>query len=265
MISVTTWNVNGLRAVLNRGGLSPVLSMHPDIIMLQEIKARPDQIHPDHKAFWQDYQAFWNPAKRPGYSGVANFITHKSISDDWPGVQSGLGNDDFDQEGRVILVRYPDFTLINAYFPSGQRGYARVNYKLEFYAELLKLCDRMHSAGENIIIGGDFNTAHQPMDLRYPKENQKTSGFLPEERAWVDRYLEHNFVDVFRHLYPDRIQYTWWTYRLNARQRGIGWRLDYFLVSETLLPQVKDVIIHDDITGSDHCPVSLQLDLNFPE
>ena len=261
MISVTTWNVNGLRAVLNRGGLSPVLSMHPDIIMLQEIKARPDQIHPDHKAFWQDYQAFWNPAKRPGYSGVANFITHKSISDDWPGVQSGLGNDDFDQEGRVILVRYPDFTLINAYFPSGQRGYARVNYKLEFYAELLKLCDRMHSAGENIIIGGDFNTAHKEIDLANPKENENMSGFLPIEREWIDKFIANGYVDTFRMFNTEPEQYSWWTYRFKARERNIGWRIDYHFVSEDFVSNVKNAFIMQEVTGSDHCPVGLEIDV----
>jgi exodeoxyribonuclease-3 len=157
------------------------------------------------------------------------------------------------------LLRYPDFTLVNAYFPSGQRGHERVAYKLEFYGALLEICDRLQAAGEQLVIGGDFNTAHNEIDLRYPKQNRKTSGFLPEERAWVDRYLAHGFVDAYRALYPERVQYTWWTYRMNARQKGIGWRLDYFLVSEGLLPCVQDVIVHDDILGSDHCPVTLVL------
>ncbi len=123
-----------------------------------------------------------------------------------------------------------------------------------------KLVTRLHAAGENIIITGDFNTAHMPIDLKNPKENEKTSGFLPEEREWVDKFLDHGFVDVYRKLYPEREQYTWWTYRFNARKRGIGWRIDYFLVSEALVPRVKDVIIHDDVLGSDHCPVELVID-----
>lgn len=163
----------------------------------------------------------------------------------------------FDVEGRLISTLHPDFRLFNVYFPSGQRGKERVDYKLNFYAHLLEACDRLQAMGEKIIITGDFNTAHMPIDLKNPKQNVKTSGFLPEERAMVQKFLDHGFVDAYRHLYPDRVQYTWWTYRLSARQRGVGWRLDYFLVSEALIPLVKDVIIHDAVLGSDHCPVEL--------
>ncbi len=124
---------------------------------------------------------------------------------------------------------------------------------------LLDICDELHKNGENLIITGDFNTAYSPIDLKNPKQNQKTSGFLPEERAWVQKYLDHGFVDIYRNLYPDRIQYTWWTYTSGARQRGVGWRIDYFLVSEALVPRVKDVIIHDDVPGSDHCPVEMEI------
>ncbi len=153
-----------------------------------------------------------------------------------------------------------DFNLFNSYFPNGQRGQDRVAYKLDFYAYLLEICDNLHSKGENIILTGDFNTAHKPIDLRNPKENEKTSGFLPEERAWVDRYLEHGFVDIFRNLYPDKVQYTWWTYISNARARNVGWRIDYFLVSKNLVPRIRDVIIRDEVPGSDHCPVTLIMD-----
>ena len=135
-----------------------------------------------------------------------------------------------------------------------------MDYKIALYSHLFKLCDELHKRGESIIITGDFNTCHMPIDLKNPKANEKTSGFLPEEREWVQNFLDHGFVDVYRHLYPDKVQYTWWTYRLNARQRGIGWRLDYFLISENLLPRVKDVIIHENVMGSDHCPVELVLD-----
>jgi exodeoxyribonuclease-3 len=168
-----------------------------------------------------------------------------------------LGEERFDVEGRVIRTRGEDFLLYNIYFPNGQRGQERVDYKLDFYARLLEICDALHAAGENIILTGDFNTAHLPIDLAHPKENETTSGFLPEERVWVDKFLEHGFVDVYRRLYPERVQYTWWTYRMGARQRNIGWRIDYFLVSEKLAGRVKDVIIHDNVTGSDHCPVEL--------
>jgi exodeoxyribonuclease-3 len=171
----------------------------------------------------------------------------------------GMQSPDFDNEGRVIQTLFPDFRLFNIYFPNGGEENARVPYKLDFYACLLELCDRLHTAGEKIILTGDFNTAHQEIDLKNPKANEKSTGFLPEERVWVTRYLEHGFVDAYRSLYPEKVQYTWWTYRFNARAKNVGWRLDYFLVSESLMPQVEDVVIHDEIMGSDHCPVSLYL------
>lgn len=250
-MKIVTWNVNGIRAALKKDALSVVLAWTPDLLCLQEIKARPHQLTEEQRDV-SGYQAIWNPAERPGYSGVATFVREEPLE-----VELGMDAPQFDVEGRVIRTRHPDFLLYNVYFPNGQRGRDRVDYKLGFYARLLETCDALHAAGENIIITGDFNTAHMPIDLKNPEENNTTSGFLPEEREWVQRYLEHGFVDVYRRLYPVREQYTWWTYRFNARQRGIGWRIDYFLVSEALVPRVKDVIIHDDIPGSDHCPVEL--------
>jgi len=172
----------------------------------------------------------------------------------------GMNAPRFDVEGRVIQTLHPGFRLMNIYFPNGQRGQERVDYKLEFYAHLLDLCDEYHARGESIILTGDFNTAHQPIDLKHPKENAATSGFMPQERAWVQKFLDHGFVDVYRQLYPDKVEYTWWTYRMNARARGIGWRIDYFLASQALAPRVREVVIHADVTGSDHCPVELILD-----
>ncbi len=231
-----------------------MLEQSPDVFCLQEIKATPQQLTDEQRDF-PGYSVVWNPAQRPGYSGVATFSKQE------PGeVQLGLDEERFDVEGRVIRTRHDDFFLYNIYFPNGQRGYDRVEYKLDFYARLLEICDGLHAAGENIILTGDFNTAHQPIDLARPDENETTSGFLPEERAWVQKYLEHGFVDVYRRLYPERVQYTWWTYRMAARQRNIGWRIDYFLVSERLAGRVRDVIIHEGVTGSDHCPVELVID-----
>ena len=252
---ITTWNVNGLRAALEKGSWEWLQRENPDVICLQEIKTRPDQIARKYYDQFITPYIFWNPAEKPGYSGVATFSNHLPISTDY-----GVEKYAFDVEGRVIRTKYPKFTLFNVYFPSGQRGLERVEFKLEFYAHLLDICDRLHQEGEQIIICGDFNTAHNEIDLRYPKQNQKTSGFMPEERAWIDKYLSHGFVDVYRELYPERIGYTWWTYRMNARQNNVGWRLDYFLVSTTISPLVRDVIIHQDVTGSDHCPVSLLID-----
>ncbi len=205
---------------------------------------------------FEDYRVHWNPAQRLGYSGVATF-TH----DDPLEVDLGSGAPFFDQEGRIVKTKFPDFTLFNIYFPNGKRDHSRLQYKLDFYAKFLAHCNDLHAAGERIILCGDLNTAHQEIDLRNPRQNAKTSGFLPEERAWIDRYLENGFVDVFRRFYPERVQYTWWTYRLNARKRNIGWRLDSFLVSDALMPYVIDTVIHDEVMGSDHCPVSLELNL----
>jgi exodeoxyribonuclease-3 len=146
------------------------------------------------------------------------------------------------------------------YFPSGQRGQDRVDFKLRFYSQLLVISDAIHKAGEKLIICGDFNTAHNDIDLRHPKQNKNTSGFLPEERAWIDTYLSHGLVDIYRQLYPERVEYTWWTYLMNARKNNVGWRLDYFLISEGLVSQVKDVVINVEVLGSDHCPVTLDID-----
>jgi exodeoxyribonuclease-3 len=251
---ITTWNVNGIRAALGKGLKEWVLTQSPDMMCLQEIKAKTEQLTAEQMDF-PGYDVIWNPAERPGYSGVATMCRQ------FPDVVSlGLGEARFDVEGRVIRTQHPDFFLYNIYFPNGQRGYDRVEYKLDFYARLLEICDELHAVGKNIIITGDFNTAHMPIDLAHPKENEGTSGFLPEEREWVARFLEHGFVDAYRVLYPERVQYTWWTYRMAARQRNIGWRIDYFLVSKALMPRVQNVIIHDDVTGSDHCPVTLILE-----
>jgi len=252
-MKITTWNVNGYRAILRKNALEWVSEVDPDVICFQETKLQLDQIN-DDEASINSYNAVWHSAERKGYSGVVTFHKDQPIE-----VEKGIGIEKFDSEGRVIRSKFEDFYLYNIYFPNGGSGNKRVPFKLEFYEKLLEICDDLHKAGENIIITGDFNTAHNEIDLANPKANEKNTGFLPEEREWIDLYLEHQFVDVFRELYPEREDYTWWTYRYNAREKDIGWRLDYFLVSESLMAKVEDVIIHDDIMGSDHCPVSLSL------
>ncbi len=252
-MKITTWNVNGIRAALGKGMWESLRLIDPDVICLQEIKAKPDQVEENQRQL-DGYDAYWNPAERPGYSGVATYLrVDKHIT------SFGLNDERFDDEGRVIRTDYFDMVLFNVYFPNGQRGLERVEYKLNFYTRLLDICNQIHGEGRKIIITGDFNTAHQEIDLANPKENSKTSGFLPEEREWVQKYLDSGFLDAFRVLYPDRVQYTWWTYRFGARSRNIGWRLDYFLVSEALMENVSDVLIHEDVQGSDHCPVTLFL------
>lgn len=227
----------------------------PDVLCLQEIKAYPEQLSEEQRHF-PGYGVTWNPAQRPGYSGVATFY-----KEELPIAHTGFGESLFDVEGRVIRTRHLDFWLYNVYFPSGQRGTERLGYKIDFYASLLKVCSGLLANGENVIITGDFNTAHMPLDLHDPVGNKKISGFMPEERACLDRYLEQGFVDIYRRLHPERAQYTWWTYRMMARQRNLGWRIDYFLVSEKLVPRINNVVIHDDVPGSDHCPVSLLIDV----
>jgi len=255
-LKITTWNVNGLRAALSKGIWKWVQAENPDVLCLQEIKARPEQIGSEYHVQFAAPHIYWNPAEKPGYSGVATLSNITPLAVDY-----GIGKFEFDLEGRAIRTKFPNFTLFNIYFPSGQRGLDRVEFKLGFYSHLLEITDALHRGGERIIICGDFNTAHHEIDLRYPKQNQHTSGFLPEERAWIDTYLNHGFVDIYRKLFPTRVDYTWWTYRVNARQKNIGWRLDYFLVSEALVPFVSDVVIHADVTGSDHCPVSLAINV----
>jgi exodeoxyribonuclease-3 len=252
-VRITTWNVNGYRAAHQKGLREKIEAIQPDVLCLQEVKANPAQL-PEELHTLPGYTSLWNPASKPGYSGVATFLRTPSLE-----FQFGMGMDQFDQEGRLIMTRHRDFLLFNIYFPNGQRGQERIEYKLAFYSALLEWCDRLHNAGEKIILTGDFNTAHREIDLAHPRQNATTSGFLPEERVWIDKYLEHQFYDAYRQLYPDKIEYTWWTYISNARSRNVGWRIDYFLVSQDLMPSVKEVVIHNDITGSDHCPVSIDL------
>jgi exodeoxyribonuclease-3 len=252
-MKITTWNVNGIRAALSKGMLDWFKENSPDILCLQEVKAKENQVDRELMEI-PGYQVIWNAAERAGYSGVATFVKQEAEE-----ITLGLDEERFDVEGRIIRTKVNGYNLFNVYFPNGQRDQERLEYKLEFYAKLLDLCDDMHAKGEKIIITGDFNTAHNEIDLANPKANEKNSGFMPIEREWIDKYLSHNFVDAFRVLYPEKVQYTWWTYRFGARQRNIGWRLDYYLLTSDLMGKVEDVIIHDDVMGSDHCPVTLMI------
>lgn len=250
-----TWNVNGLRAHLKKDAWNWSASQKADAICYQEIKARPDQLTKAQMALFDGYEVAWNPAERPGYSGVATIASPSP-----KGTENGFGVKQFDEEGRVIQTRFDDFILLNVYFPSGTSGPHRVEFKLKFYKALLKHIDSLHKAGDRVVLTGDFNTAFQEIDLARPKGNKKTSGFLPEEREMLGRYFDHGLVDTFRTLNPEKQQFTWWSQRSRtARENNIGWRLDYFLVSEDLFPNVKSITIHDKVTGSDHCPVELVL------
>jgi exodeoxyribonuclease-3 len=252
-LKITTWNINGLRSALSKGLVAWMKSNQADVYCFQEIKAdRP--IIDGLMEHFPEYHLFWNPAERRGYSGVLT-LTKKAPHES----QLCIGSKIFDREGRIIITYLEDLVLFNLYFPQGRRDKSRVEYKLAFYALILEICDQFLQRGKQIILAGDFNTAHKEIDLANPRQNQNNTGFLHSEREWLDHYLDHGFVDIFRMRYPQRVQYTWWTYRVNARQRNIGWRLDYFLVSENLVNRVVDVIIQEDVQGSDHCPVSFIL------
>ncbi len=254
-MKLISWNVNGIRAVLKKGFWNFVEEHQPDILGVQETKIQEDQLL-DELLEVEGYHVFWHSARRKGYSGVATFSKPEPLR-----TQYGLGIERFDDEGRVLITEYPEFLLFNIYFPNGQRDQGRLDYKLDFYAELLDYLDALKAQGKRLVICGDYNTAHKEIDLKNPKQNEKTSGFLPVEREWIDRYVEHGYVDTFRLFHPDEPeQYTWWTYRFGARSRNIGWRIDYFFVSENMVPFVKGAAILPEVMGSDHCPIVLEVD-----
>jgi exodeoxyribonuclease-3 len=256
-MKLISWNVNGIRAVAKKIDFEEWLSAaSPDVLCLQETRALPEQV-PEELREPSGYHAYWNPAQRKGYSGVGTLSVDEPAA-----VVPGFGIDEYDVEGRVLMTQHPGFKLFNVYFPNGGRKLERLEFKLQFYEAFLEHCDALHAQGEALIICGDYNTAHRPVDLARPKRNAKTSGFLEEERAWIDAYLKHGFVDAWRSLHPDAEgQYTWWMYMRNARERNIGWRIDYFLVSEALMPAVTEAGILSDVMGSDHCPIVLELDV----
>lgn len=253
MVKLYSWNANGIRAIQKKGFLEWLDAVQPDILSLQETKAQPDQLD---EALLKPtgYQAYYAAARQKGYSGVALYtkIAPKSV-------QLGLGLPEFDDEGRTIVAEYADFVFIGAYFPNGGRDHSRVPYKMHYKAAFLDYCNRLRAEGKSVIFCGDVNTSHKEIDLARPKENANTTGFLPIERQWLDEVVAAGYVDTFRALYPDRIAYSWWSNRSGARDRNIGWRLDYFFVSPDLMPRVVDAAIHDDVMGSDHCPISLTL------
>ncbi len=253
-MKLVSWNVNGIRAAIRKGFWDWLDTDAPDLLCLQETRIQPDQMAAELRQPL-DYHTFLHAAERKGYSGVATFSRQEPLA-----VRQGFGREEFDIEGRVLLTEHRGFSLLNAYFPSGTRGHNRVEFKLQFYDALLAFCQELRAQGHKLVVCGDYNTAHQPIDLARPKENIKTSGFLPEEREALGRWMDQGFVDVYRHLHPDAQEYTWWTYRSGARERNVGWRIDYFLVDKALLPSVQDARILVHVMGSDHCPVELQLD-----
>ena len=249
-----SWNINGVRAALKKGFLNWLDQTQPDVLCLQESKAKASQLGFELTQI-PGYQAHFAEAKRGGYSGV---ITYSKLPVNQ--TEIGLGIDKFDQEGRTIISHYPDFTLFNIYFPNGKASQQRLDYKMDYYKTLLEYLKKLLKDQPNIVICGDVNTAHQEVDLARPKDNAKISGFLPQERAWIDQLLEAGFIDSYRHLHPKQTDaYSWWSLRSGARQRNVGWRIDYFFISQNLKKNLKAAEIHSEVMGSDHCPISVEL------
>ncbi|WP_086255018.1 exodeoxyribonuclease III [Campylobacter vicugnae] len=248
-----SWNVNGLRAVVNKNGFEWLRDFGVDYIGLQEIKAKDDQIPKEIYNLGFD-NIVLNSAQKAGYSGVMSMAKF--------GYESNKCRFFEDSEGRVLEHRFGNIVIFNIYFPNGQQGDDRLEYKMAFYDKFLEYIKELNASGLEIIFCGDVNTAHREIDLKNPKANSKTSGFLPVERAWIDRVIEAGFIDTFRYINGDKIDaYSWWSYRFNARAKNVGWRIDYFFISKGLKDKLKDAFILNEIEGSDHCPVGIDIDL----
>ncbi len=246
-----SWNVNGIRAVEKKGFIEIVKKLSPDIFALQETKAQPGQLSEELKNI-NGYESYWHSAARKGYSGLAVYTRQKPLK-----VIEGLSLEEMDQEGRVLTLEFDDFYFINTYFPNAQHGLARLDYKLRFNQALHTHAEFL-ARKKSVVICGDFNVAHKPIDLKNPKTNQKNPGFTPEERAWMDQFIAAGYIDTFRKFHQEPEQYTWWSYKFNARERNIGWRIDYFMVDPKSNKRVLEADIMSDIKGSDHCPVILE-------
>jgi exodeoxyribonuclease-3 len=254
MIKFYSWNVNGIRAAQKKGLLDWISATKPDVLCFQETKAHPDQLDEELRNP-EGYEAYWASAERKGYSGVGMLSRQIPSS-----IELGLGIEEYDREGRTIVADYDDFVLINAYFPNGGRDHSRVPFKMAYKAHFLEFCNQLRAQGRGVIFCGDVNTAHREIDLARPKQNAKTTGFLPIERAWIDRVVEEGYLDTFRLLHPEQEDaYSWWAYWGGARERNVGWRIDYFFISPDLRDRVIAAEIHPEVMGSDHCPISLTL------
>lgn len=251
---ILCWNVNGIRAIEKKGFVKWLQKESPDMLCIQETKASPDQLS---KALLSPpgYQAIWASAEKKGYSGVVTYSKAKPVSS-----ASGIGIPEFDSEGRIVVTENPGFILFNVYFPNGKQSQERLDYKMDFYRRFLAHIEKLRKQGRNIVVCGDYNTAHKEIDLAHPKENEDVSGFLPIERTWMDELVNAGYVDTFRHYHHEPNQYSWWDYKTKARERNIGWRIDYFFVSKELMPKVKDAFILSKVGGSDHCPIGITVD-----
>ena len=258
LIRLVSWNVNGLRAAMKKDFLKSFLSMNADIFAIQETKLQESQLTEEMKNI-RGYESYYSHSTvKKGYSGVGVYTGIKPKQ-----VKYGIGIPELDEEGRIIEMDFGDFLFFNVYFPNGQMNEERLCYKLDFYEKFFNYTDKYKKRGRSIVVTGDFNTAHNEIDLKNPGPNSKRSGFLRIERDWLDQIVERGYVDTFRYLYPDAVQYSWWTYRFKAREKNAGWRIDYFFVTRDIINNgwIKDAFIDNGIFGSDHCPIGLILEI----
>lgn len=255
-MKIISWNVNGLRANVRKGAFDWLINESPDIFCLQETKATPEQL-PDEVRNVPGYHSYFDiPKQKKGYSGVAIYSKVKPEF-----VEYMMGVPELDDEGRLIAAYYKGFVLLNVYFPNGGGGPERLDYKMRFYAAFFKYVQKLRKKGYGVIFCGDVNTAHNEIDIARPKENEGHTGFLPIERAWIDKIIESGYVDIWRQMHPKEVRYTWWDMKSYARERNVGWRIDYFFLSEEIASKAKKAIIRDEVLGSDHCPISLDIAL----
>jgi len=256
-MNIFSWNVNGIRAVEKKDFIPWLFSTKADVVCLQETKARPEQLSQELVSPHQRsvvYKTFWASAKKPGYSGTAIYSKNE------PDEVFCMGKIAFDDEGRVLAARFDKLVIISAYFPNSQEAGARLDYKLAFCKAMLSFCNELTAQGLNVVLCGDYNIAHKPIDLKNPKTNEENPGYFPEERAWMDTFTASGYVDTFRNFCAEPDQYTWWSYRFKARERNIGWRIDYQCVNKNFLPHVKASSIYAQVQGSDHCPIGIVID-----
>lgn len=251
MIRLISWNVNGLRACVGKGFPETFKTLDADFFCLQETKMQAGQLDLQ----FDGYRSYWSYADKKGYSGTAIYTRHEPLS-----VSYGIGIDEHDHEGRVITLEMPRFYLVTVYTPNSQDGLRRLDYRMRWEADFQNYLHQL-DARKPVVVCGDMNVAHEEIDIKNPKTNRHNAGFTDEERAAMTRLLGSGFVDTFRYLHPDEVTYSWWSYRFRAREKNAGWRIDYFVVSERLAPQVSAATIHTQVMGSDHCPVEVDLEL----
>jgi exodeoxyribonuclease-3 len=253
-VTVLSWNVNGIRSACRKGIVAWLKQKRPDILCLQEIRARETEVE---KSLFESvgYCSYWNGATRAGYGGTAILSLRAPMK-----VTFGIGDPAFDAEGRTVIAEFPEFVLVNSYFPNGNRSQLRLLEKLRFYGVVLDKCDAIRRQGKQVIVCGDLNTAHKEMDLVNPAANKSKSGFLPEERAWIDRMIDAGYIDTFRYLYPTAgNRFTWWSYTCRSWERNRGWRFDYIFASRELIRYVQESFIMSSVRYSDHCPIGIRL------